>query len=930
MEIPEMPACGWSLKEAIDYRLFDPQSGTYQGGLTLGKALEQGIINTTSVTVATTDDTGKGVTLSLKKAMDMGVVTGDGQYNDGRKLISLHEAIMTGKVWHVWKSAAQRAKEAAQAKKRKKLDTIEIAKGIFYNKATKTFHFAKDITAADLLNALKEGKIRPQDIQVLYGQSGRYDILEAIAKGILDKSNGDYSAQSGDKLTLIEAIQAEYIVIVGAPGILDQPQRPQTIDLNGSSPTKPGTIITIRSGTIKVRIVESGVTTTRISTFMVEVPGTNEEITIEEALKRGIISEETASRYTEEIVSQDTKVESLVIYVTDPETGLELTSDEAIAKDIVTEEEIQELLRSFRESQQQIAKTTTTTSSSSKRTMSSSTSSSTSGSTSSDEADNGSYRSELTIDFGHRTPEVEHISTTHITTNVVFLKQGFVLCGMDSIRNMVTGETMSIYEAKMRGIVSDVKDGKSELMSSQLKMTISEAVSKGLVNLSRGTFTNPMNGVEVSLLEAIKHGLLITEINVTEEIIDLNGKTVSLNEAFQHSFEAKSKKFWRKSKTFTLQESVDEHWINGQDIIFDVATNSQCTLEQALKEGRLDGQTCDYKVNKQLTMFVLDAAKQGHVAIFPEAEPELELSEVQYSLRETFENGSFNHTTNMFIEYHTKQEITIKQALRIGLVDFRSAEILNTKSSEYCNLLEAIDQNILNGRTAKIKDVKTNQEFTFSQAYEKGLLKDREYNQFESEFEVISLWEAIDREQLDTITGMFHSFHEEKKTMTLEEAIFRKYIDKKSALVKDTWKRKYCSLSEASKKKIIRDGRVMNTTTGKYVSIKEAIRLELIVRDIKNVSLIEMLDFGMYLPHSGRISVPGLEREMSLGEAIDLKLIDHTRTIVKSRSTNRYISLYEAIKVEGVIDGMTGMYANTMNLLEARSKGYLLSLDAMV
>ena len=166
--------------------------------------------------------------------------------------------------------------------------------------------------------------------------------------------------------------------------------------------------------------------------------------------------------------------------------------------------------------------------------------------------------------------------------------------------------------------------------------------------------------------------------------------------------------------------------------------------------------------------------------------------------------------------------------------------------------------------------------------------------------------------------------------MTLEEAIFRKYIDKKSALVKDTWKRKYCSLSEASKKKIIRDGRVMNTTTGKYVSIKEAIRLELIVRDIKNVSLIEMLDFGMYLPHSGRISVPGLEREMSLGEAIDLKLIDHTRTIVKSRSTNRYISLYEAIKVEGVIDGMTGMYANTMNLLEARSKGNLLSLDAMV
>ena len=74
----------------------------------------------------------------------------------------------------------------------------------------------------------------------------------------------------------------------------------------------------------------------------------------------------------------------------------------------------------------------------------------------------------------------------------------------------------------------------------------------------------------------------------------------------------------------------------------------------------------------------------------------------------------------------------------------------------------------------------------------------------------------------------------------------------------------------------------------------------------------------------------GLEREMTLGEAIDLKLIDHTQTIVKSRKSNRYISLYQAIKSECVIDSLTGMYANSMNLLEARSKGYLLSIDAMV
>ena len=934
LDIPEMPICGWTLKEAIDYRLFDPHTGMYQGDISLGKALEQGLIQYTSVTVATTDEkTGKGITISMKKALESSIITPEGQYNDGRKLISLHDAIMTGKVWHVWKSASQRAKEAAKAKEKKKLDIIEISKGITYNKSTKTFHFAKDITAADLLYALKEGKIRPQDIQVLYGQ-GRFNIMEALSKGILDKATGVYTSQSEQKMSLLEAILAEYIIIVSAPGIMEL-TRPQSIDLNANGTAKnlEGSILTLRNGTIQVRIVESGVTTTRISTFMVEVPGTGEEVTLEEAVKRGLISEETASMYQEE-VSTDSKVESLIIYVTDPDSGIEMRSEEAIAKGIVTEEEIQELLRQMRDNKKGSGKSTEfqrVTSTCSKRSIASSSSSSSNSNSSSDEADNGSYRSELTIDFGHHTPDVETRSISSVQTNVVFLKQGFVLSGMDAVRNLVTGETMSLYEAKIRGIVSDVKDSKSEMMSHQVKLFITEAISKGLINFSRGTFTNPMNGVEISIGEAIRHGLLITEIHTTEERIDLNAPTISLNEAFQHCFDAQTCKFTKTStkECFTLQESVDEHWINGQDVIFDVSTNTQRTLDQALKDGLINGQNCDYKVNKQM-MFILEAAKQGLVGIFPEAEPEFDMSEVQYTLRESFENGTFNQTTNMFIEFHTKQEITIKQAMKIGLVDFRSAEILNTKTCDYCNLLEAIDQKILNGKTSTVKDLKTNQEMNLSEAYQKGLLRDKDYSNIESEFEVISFWEAIDRDQLDTITGMFYSIHEEKKTMTLEEAIFRKYIDKKSALVKDTWKRKYCSLSEASKKKIIKDGRVMNTTTGKYVNIKEAIRLELIVRDIKNVSLIEMLDFGMYQPHSGRILVPGLDREMSLGEAIDLKLIDHSRTIVKSRVSNRFISLYEAIKVEGVIDSMTGMYASSMNLLEARSKGYLLSVDAMV
>ena len=72
-----------------------------------------------------------------------------------------------------------------------------------------------------------------------------------------------------------------------------------------------------------------------------------------------------------------------------------------------------------------------------------------------------------------------------------------------------------------------------------------------------------------------------------------------------------------------------------------------------------------------------------------------------------------------------------------------------------------------------------------------------------------------------------------------------------------------------------------------------------------------------------QVHVPDLESEM-----IELKQIDHTKTIVKSRRSNRNISTRDALK-EGDINPLTGMFGN-MNLLEARSKGYLLSTDAMV
>ena len=120
----------------------------------------------------------------------------------------------------------------------------------------------------------------------------------------------------------------------------------------------------------------------------------------------------------------------------------------------------------------------------------------------------------------------------------------------------------------------------------------------------------------------------------------------------------------------------------------------------------------------------------------------------------------------------------------------------------------------------------------------------------------------------------------------------------------------------------------MNTHEGRYLSVREAIEAGILLREVRCLTLIEVLDFGMYQPHSGKILVPGRETEVTLAEAIETQVVDITKTLIKSRKTQKFITTQESIRIKDV-DSLTGMYGN-INLLEARNKGYIMTIDTMV
>ena len=216
--ISEAGNAGLTLRDAITRELLDPVNGTFavpdsEQVITFKESVLAGIIDHESASVTSPDSS--RASLNLRVALERNFLDETAHYIEGRKSITLQQAIKSGKVRHVavrnGSASTSRRTSTVQVESSfasESSETINIAKNIRYNANTKSFEVAKDISAADLLQGLKEGKIRPTDIQVQNSKGqGNVNILEALQLGLINKTTGEYHARTGKKMNIIEAIQ---------------------------------------------------------------------------------------------------------------------------------------------------------------------------------------------------------------------------------------------------------------------------------------------------------------------------------------------------------------------------------------------------------------------------------------------------------------------------------------------------------------------------------------------------------------------------------------------------------------------------------------------------------------------------------------------------------------------------------------------------
>lgn len=227
---------------------------------------------------------------------------------------------------------------------------------------------------------------------------------------------------------------------------------------------------------------------------------------------------------------------------------------------------------------------------------------------------------------GTVTAVTETVTSYHtITTKTIELKHGYILVGPDEVKHTQTGEIIPLDVARRQGIVKDESETKKEFTTREIKMSFSDAVAQGYVDLDAGTYTNPSTGEVMSISEAIRHGLLDTSVptQISEEPIDSpTGKKVKkLNpvEAFDTLYEEKTKKFRdpnSPAQTYTFKEAVDKGIIDPEAVIYDVCSGKPITTREAVEKGMIDPRTGQVKDTKTgISVNVKEAAKLGLLAV---------------------------------------------------------------------------------------------------------------------------------------------------------------------------------------------------------------------------------------------------------------------------------------------------------------------------
>lgn len=574
--------------------------------------------------------------------------------------------------------------------------------------------------------------------------------------------------------------------------------------------------------------------------------------------------------------------------------------------------------------------------------------------------------------------------------------------------NMVSRDKITLQTAIQKGLIKKsaltVKDPRSSDI-----LSLADAIQTGIIDPTSGMAIDPSTGAEMDFVVAMERGLIIAaqrKLSVTEAL--LKGMYDMQSGRFSASSDGRKPKL---PTDVAIRNGVIDSTAN---LVRNYKTGRLMTFEQAVADGLINVKQGTLRISASQTVDFQQALDRG---LLIEVQQPLFLSEAM--VKEVFDEQ-----TGLFLDPMTGQELSLAESIESGLIDPESVHVKDTRHGflRKISLTAAIELGLVDGQTTMVSDLSSKKEFTLSEAFANGLLVDSKapvsiqrmiqqglYDETTGRVidpnsgRQITIHEALRRSILhpnlpcffdrvagrlltlaetcrngiiDRRTGQFR-LPQSKLEMPLNKALERDYIldiekpfslydaihvgffDKhRNCFVHPTNGRRL-NLDAACKEELVQPSKsiVKHAKTSRYMKLDEAISIGLIdpernvyitlpgsreltlpealehcliVTSRSGLSLEEAIRNGLYAPETGKFVDPSVGDLLDLNQALEHGLIDGTTSALRDPSTGGLKSLNSAIE-DGDIDGVRGRVMESrkrsINLEMALEQGVIVTVD---
>jgi dystonin len=256
----------------------------------------------------------------------------------------------------------------------------------------------------------------------------------------------------------------------------------------------------------------------------------------------------------------------------------------------------------------------------------------------------------------------------------------------------------------------------------------------------------------------------------------------------------------------------------------------------------------------------------------------------------------FDDQTGLFLDPLTGQWLTLVEAIDNGLIDPESVHVKDTRNGflRKISLTTAIELGMIDGKTTRVLDLSSKQEYTLAESFANGLIVDSKAP--------VSFQRMIYQGLYDEATGRVTDPNSGRQ-ITIHEALRRCVLHPFLPCFFDRQTGHLLSLSKTCRNWII------DRQTGLFrpphfkleIPLNKAMERELILDIERPFSLYDAIRVGFFDRHRNYFFHPTNGRRLNLDAAFKENLIQSTKSIVKHGKMGRYMKLDDAVPT-GLID----------------------------